>query len=106
MTRMTNAENLGPAGVGALELSWPVLRGASGAPVTYNDNPYMPPEEKWGVLGVIVANASYHALPAQITSVLYDDNSLLEEVKYMLPQALAVNINHLRPMYERAMGLS
>jgi hypothetical protein len=91
-----------PAGDDALELSWPALRGASGAPVMLNDATN--PAEAFGVIGVIVANAAYHLLPAQIESVLTEENNLFEEIRYMLPQAVAVNIRHLRPMYERAMA--
>jgi len=97
VTRVIDAtENLsGPAGVDALEISFPALRGASGAPVFYSF--YRPGQ----VVGVIVANASYDLLPIQIETDLTDDNTLLEERKYLLPQALAVNIKHLLPMYNR-----
>ena len=85
----------GPAGGQALELSWASLRGASGAPVVYDDGGY-------NLIGVVIANIQYHLLPAEIDSVLYEDNSAIEEHHYMLPQALAVNIRHLRDIYERA----
>src|SRR6476620_6686910 len=85
---------LGPAGDAALELSFPALRGASGAPVFYNFAP-------WTVVGVVVANHGYHLLPAQTESVLNKDNTMLEETKYLLPQAIPVHIKHLRPMYEK-----
>lgn len=68
--------------------SFLALRGASGAPVFYN--------QKFHVVGVIVASASYHLLPIQIETDLTDDNKLIEERKYLLPQALAVNIKHLQ----------
>jgi hypothetical protein len=102
MTRRLTVETLGPAGVGALELSWPALHGASGAPVLYASNPFLPSDDAWGIVGVVVANAAYHALPAQIVSVLDEKNNIFEEVRYMLPQALAVHISHLRSMYSRA----
>jgi hypothetical protein len=70
---------LGAAGAGALELSFPALRGASGAAVFYNQPPFT-------VVGVVVANNSYHLLPAQIESVLDEKNELLEETRFMLPQ--------------------
>jgi hypothetical protein len=60
-------------------------------------------KESLGVVGVVVASAAYHLLPAQIESVLNADNTSYEEIRYLLPQALAVDIRHLRPMYERAM---
>jgi hypothetical protein len=78
--------------VDALELSFPALRGASGAPTIYNS------DDMWGnantqIVGIIVANASEHLLPAQIESVLYENNEAYEEVRFMLPQAVAVNAN-------------
>lgn len=95
MTRMRNmTEQLGPAGDAALELSWPALRGASGAPVVSNDGHYR-------IVGVIVANAEYHLLPVQIESVLDERNGLIEERRYMMPQAIAVNVRHLQAMFER-----
>jgi hypothetical protein len=95
ITRVRNLQDtLGAAGDAALELSWPALRGASGAPVVFNDGTFR-------IVGIVIANVSYHLLPAQIESVLDDKNNLIEETKYMLPQAIAVNIRHVRPMYER-----
>lgn len=105
MTRRVDLEDgLGPAGRNALELSFPALRGASGAPVMFNDVLLrsMLGKRNAGIVGVIVANASHHLLPAQIESVLDEKNNLYEEVRYLLPQAIAVDIQHLRPMYERA----
>ena len=105
MTRMLNAtERLGPAGDLVLELSFPAFRGASGAPVMFHETGtrVLMGQESYGIVGVIVANASYHLLPAQIESVIDVENNYVEEIRYMLPQALAVNIQHLRPMYERA----
>lgn len=80
---------LGPAGIEALELSFPALRGASGAPVVSNDGTFK-------LHGVVVANISYHLLPAQIASVLDEKNEIFEETHFMLPQALAVNVKHVR----------
>jgi hypothetical protein len=95
MTRMRFIQStLGAAGDAALELSWPALRGASGAPVVLNDGTFR-------IVGVVIANVSYHLLPVQVESVLDEKNNLIEETKYMLPQAIAVNIKHLRAMYER-----
>jgi hypothetical protein len=88
----------------ALELSFPALRGASGAPVMFESTPFIAEELKWGIVGVLVANVAYHAIPAQIISLVGDDDKYIEEQKYMLPQGLAVDINHLKPMYERVIG--
>lgn len=101
-TRNINADKLGPiAGVDALELSFPALKGASGAPIMFESTPFIRDEWKWGIVGVLVSNLAYHAIPAQIITVVGDDNSYIEERQYMLPQGLAVNIKHLRPMYGR-----
>jgi hypothetical protein len=90
VTRTRNfQEKYGDGGDTMLELSFPALLGASGSPVVRIGNEI----ELWGI---IVANASYHLLPAQIETVLTEDNSLIEEVKYLLPQALAVNVKHLQ----------
>jgi S1-C subfamily serine protease len=77
------------AGDEILELSFSALKGASGAPVVSND-------DKFQLQGIIIANVSYHLLPAQISSVLDEDNQILEETQFMLPQALAVNVKHVR----------
>jgi hypothetical protein len=44
-----------------------------------------------------------HAIPAQIITVGDEGNRTVNE-SYMLPQGLAVNIKHLRPMYERGVA--
>ena len=84
----------GPAGDDALELSFPALRGASGAPVFYNDGQYR-------IIGVIIGNEDREVLPIQVHSVLDEKNALMEETRFMLPVGIAVNIKHLRPMYQR-----
>lgn len=104
-TRTVQAEKLGAiAGLDALELSFPALQGASGAPVLFESTPFIPEELKWGIVGVLVANVAYHAIPAQVISLVAEDDSYIEERRYMLPQGLAVNVNHLKPMYERVLG--
>lgn len=87
------SSSYGPAGEKCLELSFPALRGASGAPVLSNDD--------FSLQGVIIANVSYHLLPCQIESVLDNSNTLLEETKFMLPQAIAVDASHVTNMLER-----
>lgn len=93
VTRLKDMPMLGRAGDNALEISFPALRGASGAPIIRSDN--------YQVWGIIVANVSNHLLPAQIESVLDERNNIYEEIKFMLPQAAAVNIRHARSMYQR-----
>lgn len=99
VTRQFNLpSSYGPAGQNALELSFPALRGASGAPVISNDD--------LSLQGVIIANVSYHLLPCQIESVLDVSNTLLEETKYMLPQAVAVDAQHISNMLENFRRIS
>lgn len=92
ITRILSAEDrFGPAGEEALEMSFPALLGASGSPVVSNDGQYK-------LHGVIIANVSYHLLPLQIETVLDNKNEILEETRYMLPQAVAVNVKHVRAL--------
>ena len=93
VTRTRNLQDIyGEAGDTMLELSFPALRGASGAPVVRIDDEVI-------LWGIIVANASYHLLPAQVEKVVEGD-STVEEIKYLLPQALAVNVKHLSKFLE------
>lgn len=78
----------GEAGQFMLELSFPALKGASGAPVMKEGHPFE-------CVGILVANVSNHLLPVQIMSVLDEKNQILEETQFLLPQALAVNVKHL-----------
>jgi S1-C subfamily serine protease len=88
------AKQYGQAGEDALELSFPALRGASGAPVFAWQEPYL--------YGIIIANVSYHLLPAQIETILDEKNQILEETQFMLPQAIAVHARHLRTLIQEA----
>ena len=81
---------LGKAGEGALELSFPALRGASGAPVLSSQD-----MKVWGML---TANVAYHLIPAQIETIVDSDTHVAEQVQFMLPQALAIHVKHLRAM--------
>ena len=89
-------DSLGPAGRNALEVSFPAVRGASGAPLLY-----MVDQRGFYLIGVLVSNAQYHLLPAEVTVSLNVANTVADEVKYFLPQGIAVNIRHLQSMYER-----
>ena len=89
VTRTLNlTDRLGKAGDGALELSFPALRGASGAPNLSN--------QSFKLWGIVVANVSYHLLSAQIESVLDEKAQIVEETRFMLPQAIAVHVKHVR----------
>ena len=78
----------GSAGKDMLELSFPALKGASGAPILSNAS--------FELLGVIKANVGYELLPAQIESILDESGIVVEETKFFLPQALAVNVTVVR----------
>jgi hypothetical protein len=94
MTRQFNMlDILGGAGELAMELSFPALRGASGAPVIKAGSS--------AVWGIIVANHSSELLPHQIERVIDSKNRLEETIRFMLPQAVAVNINHLKVMFNK-----
>jgi len=89
ITRLRNLQDqFNLAGDEMLELSFPALRGASGAAIMNWATPFT-------LFGIVVANTSYHLMPAQIESVLDESNQVYEEIKFMLPQALAVNVKHL-----------
>jgi hypothetical protein len=103
-TRLIKFDLLGPtAGKDVRELSFPALEGASGAPVMFESVPTLNQEWAWGIVGVLASNIGYHAIPAQMITVEDDRNRTVKE-SYMLPQGLAVNIKHLRLMYEGAIG--
>jgi len=91
VTRILNLEEqYGLAGRDALELSFPALKGSSGAPVVSNST--------FNIWGIVIANVSYHLLPAQIESVLDEEKRIIEETKFLLPQGIAVHVKHLREM--------
>jgi hypothetical protein len=56
------------------ELSYPALKGASGAPVFL--------EHGLAVVGVIVANHERELMPAQILRAVGEDGALIEEARY------------------------
>ncbi len=99
ITRILDLQDrFGPGGESMLELSFPALKGASGAPVITNDG-------RFAILGMLVANVGYHLLPVQVETVLDQRNEILEEIKYLLPQALAVNSRHIAAAIARVVGV-
>jgi len=76
--------------VKALELSFPGLRGASGAPVLNR--------ETLEVLGIVAGNVQYELLPVQVDIIYDDQGNKEEEHKYMLPQGIAIHVAHLRDL--------
>lgn len=85
-------DRFGKAGEGALEVSFPALRGASGAPILSS--------EHLKVYGVIIANIDYHLIPAMVEATMDDKGEMSDEIKYMLPQGIAVHVKHLRNLLE------
>lgn len=87
--RLVQFSHKGKMGEDMLELSFPAIKGASGSPVV---------ELRHGQMiahGIVVANSEHHLLPAHIETVLDEKNDVLEERKYFLPYAVAVNSRHL-----------
>jgi hypothetical protein len=76
-----------------LELSFPALRGASGAPVVDSH----PPFEVWGV---VTANTAYEIHPAQVERIVEEDGKITEETRFYLPQALAIHVSKVRKLLE------
>jgi hypothetical protein len=77
-----------------LELSYPALKGASGSPVL--------DESGQEVLGVVVANRERELMPAQVLTTVSSDGAPIEEVRYFLPNALAVAYDHLADIISEA----
>jgi hypothetical protein len=87
------AEGLSDAGHDSLEVSFPALDGASGSPI-------LCPSQGFAVWGVVKANIGHHLLPAQMERVYGGDGMLIEETKFILPQALAINVRHLNNLID------
>lgn len=73
-----------PASV--LDLSFPALKGASGAPVI----------SEWdaSVVGMVVANVERHLLPAQVETI-HGSDGIVEHRTYFLPTGHAISWEHL-----------
>lgn len=89
VTRARNLSRFGKAGERMLELSFPALRGASGAPVMMQNPPFT-------LLGIVKANVSYELLPVQVEKIVDEQGRVEEETKFFLPQALAIHVCHVR----------
>jgi S1-C subfamily serine protease len=72
-----------------LELSFPGLRGASGAAVVPVDRP----GEVWGM---VMGNTAYELHPAHVETIYDNDNKVSEETRFYLPQGLAINVRYLK----------
>jgi len=76
-----------------LDLSFPALKGSSGAPIIV--------EHDGMVTGMIVANIERHLLPAQVERIETVDG-IVEERRYFLPIGKAISSIHLREALCRA----
>lgn len=89
ITRMfANLDILKKAGENALEISFPALQGSSGAPILLKDS--------MKIIGIMMKNVQYDLLPVQIERITDKDGKLIEEIKYMMPQGIAINVKHVR----------
>lgn len=95
VTRFRNLTDLyGKAGDHMLELSFPALKGASGAPVMG----WTPPFKLWVI---VKANWSTELMPAQVETIRDGKGNVEEETKYYLPQALAIHVKHIKELLSR-----
>ena len=92
VTRFRNLPDLfGKAGDHMLELSFPALKGASGAPIMSWKQPF----KLWGI---VTANWSTELMPAQVETIHDGKGNIEEDTKYYLPQALAIHVKHVREL--------
>ena len=85
---------LGPP-MDLLDLSFPALAGASGAPVVA-----APTFEAWSVVGMVVGNVGRHLLPAHVARTFAGED-VVEEIRYYLPIGLAISWSHIRDFLDR-----
>lgn len=77
-----------------IEVSFPVLQGASGAPLMENLPISIDKPQSWDIVGMIVQNIEYDLQPAQTIS-LKEGRKFSEETKYFLPVGKAIRSSHL-----------
>jgi hypothetical protein len=70
-----------------IEVSFPVLQGASGAPLMVNEPPFF-------VIGMITHSVEHQLVPAQ-TVIIRDGKDYKEETKYYLSTGRAIGTDHL-----------
>lgn len=75
-------------GARILEVSFPALKGASGAPIVV--------EATGDVVGMILANLERHLLPAHVETIEDESGGRTETHSYFLPRAYAISWHHLR----------
>jgi hypothetical protein len=81
-----------------MDLSYPALKGASGAPVIE--------ESSGNILGMIVGNIEQQLMPAQIERTIRTDGTRDEVVRYFMPSAQAIHASHLRSALSQTVGLN
>ena len=79
------------AGDHMLELSFPALKGASGAPIIT----WRPPFKLFGILSQNVARELH---PSQVETIEDEGGNVVEEIKFYLPQGLAIHVKHVRDL--------
>jgi hypothetical protein len=70
-----------------LEMSYQCLKGASGSPVFDHTN--------CEVAGIMVQNVNHELDPTQISQTVDDQGNIIEEIKYLMPQAVAISAETL-----------
>ncbi len=76
-----------------LEMSYPCLLGASGSPVFEHTN--------LGVVGLMVQNVDHDLAPSQVITNRDDDGELVEEIKYTIPEGIAISVSTLNAELNR-----
>jgi hypothetical protein len=81
------------AGAKIIEMSYPCLLGASGSPVF----------DRTGaeVAGIMVQNVDHELAPTQLIQARDSDGNLIEEIRYLMPQAVAISAETLNAELDR-----
>lgn len=84
----------GSEGALVLEVSFPALRGASGAPLIF--------DQDFSVVGMILGNVERHLLPAQIEKIEGGPEGPVETRYYFLPRAYAISWVELKEFVDES----
>ncbi len=71
-----------------IEVSFPAIKGASGSPIIR--------ESDFKVIGLVFQNRGRDFLPVQIDNYLSEDGQTMEEVKFYMPNAVAIRYDSVR----------
>jgi hypothetical protein len=80
-------------GCQVIEVSYPALKGASGAPV------FM--EGDLTVVGMMVENVDSELLPSQLLRTVDAEGNLIEEIRYTMPHGRAIGFRSLHALLDR-----